>query len=138
MTKELQKFMYQNVLQANSAINAHLGKIVVVTYNRTISPNLPPDQVRIKGVLLKLKPFENINVSGKIIDFVSDRHIIVEIKDTETNKTLFDSSLVVGKNTKVQGDVRVLRKLILGTENIPSKNPHEKLNMSQSTKNLTI
>ena len=132
MTKDLQKFMYENTSKANSALDAHMGKNVIVIYNRTISPNLPPDQVRIKGVLLELKPFESINVSGKIIDFVSDRHIVAEIINPETNKPLYDATLIVGKNTKAQGNVRVLRKLILGTENIPHNNLYGEFNLGQN------
>lgn len=132
MTKELQKFMYEDTLKANSALNAHLGKKVVVVFNQTEDANMPPMQKKIMGPLLDISPFENINVGGKTIDFVSKLYVISEIIDTETNTRLYDKTLIVDKNTKVQGDVRVLRKLIFGTENIPSKNLYGEFNLGQN------
>ena len=132
MTKELQKFMYEDTLKANSALNAHLGKKVIVVFNQTDDPNLPPMQKKIMGPLLDVNPFENINVGGKTIDFVSKLYVIAEITNPETNKPLYDKTLIVDKNTKAQSDVRVLRKLVFGTENIPQNNLYGEFNLGQN------
>ncbi|MBR5012533.1 MAG: hypothetical protein IKY15_01195 [Clostridia bacterium] len=124
MTKELQKFMYENTLTANSTLNAHLGKEVLVIYNQTQDTNLPPVQMKIKGQLLEVNPFENINVSGKTIDFVSRRHIIAEIIEPETNKRLYDKTLVVNKNTKVKNDLGAFKTAILGAQQAPKEHSY--------------
>ena len=129
MTKELQKFIYEDTLKANSALNAHLGKEVLVVYNQTLNQNHPPVQMKIKGQLMEVNPFESINVSGKIIDFVSKRHIIAEIIQPETNNRLYDKTLVVNKTTKVKNDVATYRIAILGAQQAPKEHSYSHFNL---------
>ena len=129
MTEALQKFMYSQTLEANSALNAYLGKEVLVVYNQTLDQNYPPVQMKIKGKLMELNPFENINVSGKTIDFVSKRHIIAEIIDPETNERLYDKTLVVNKTTKVKNDLSTYKIAILGAQQAPKEQSYSHFNL---------
>ena len=129
MTEELQKFMYSQTLEANSALNAFLGKEVLVVYNQTLDQNYPPVQMKIKGKLMELNPFENINVSGKTIDFVSKRHIIAEIIAPETNERLYDKTLVVNKTTKVKNDLSTYKVAILGAQQAPKEHSYSHFNL---------
>lgn len=114
MTQEFLEWLLKDSQKSFVNLAKNIGRKVIVTFNKVVEDNLPAVEAKISGVLESVKDFSHVVVSGTIVNFVSERQIISQIKLAETLEALYDKTLVVHKGMKVRASLAKYQFGIMG------------------------